>query len=152
MSAIIQGTASDRLSRALNSRTRPAGELLELKIGDEVDIYRAPPNKDLSGWRGPAVVTDLTRLREGMIGVRWQSRNMQVRLPEVHVRWCCGHYLSNPMHRKGIEQGSLYFGCVFSSKHGWTISKDGQRFPGPMRAAFITAACHLQLMGCIGVR
>eukprot|EP00959_Pyramimonas_sp_CCMP1952_P154402 3230224-Pyramimonas_sp.AAC.1 len=49
MSSVIQGTATDRLNRAMNSRTRPAGELLELKIGDEVDIYRDPPNKDLSG-------------------------------------------------------------------------------------------------------
>eukprot|EP00959_Pyramimonas_sp_CCMP1952_P166387 3477609-Pyramimonas_sp.AAC.1 len=53
---------------------------------------------------------------------------------------------------ESIEQGSLYFGCVLSSKHGWMISKDGQRFPGPMRAAFSTAACHLQLVGCIGIR
>eukprot|EP00959_Pyramimonas_sp_CCMP1952_P358202 7500271-Pyramimonas_sp.AAC.1 len=53
---------------------------------------------------------------------------------------------------ESIEQGSLYFGCVFSSKHGWMISKDGQRFPGPMRAAFTTAARHLQLVGCIGIR
>eukprot|EP00959_Pyramimonas_sp_CCMP1952_P452664 9466970-Pyramimonas_sp.AAC.1 len=53
---------------------------------------------------------------------------------------------------ESIEQGSLYSGCVFSSKHGWMISKDGQRFPGPLRAAVMMASCHLQLTGRIGIR
>eukprot|EP00959_Pyramimonas_sp_CCMP1952_P091555 1916534-Pyramimonas_sp.AAC.1 len=53
---------------------------------------------------------------------------------------------------ESIEQGSLYFGCVFSSEHGWMISQDGQRLPGPMRAAFAMASCHLQLTGCISIR
>eukprot|EP00973_Karenia_brevis_P013138 1782093-Karenia_brevis.AAC.1 len=43
---IVQGTAQDRLNRASSSRTRPAGELLGLKIGDHVEFYRDPPNKD----------------------------------------------------------------------------------------------------------
>ena len=37
----------------------------------------------MSRWNGPAVVTDLTSLRDGIIGVRWQGRNLQVRVQDV---------------------------------------------------------------------
>ena len=51
---MTSGTAQDRLSRAMDSHTRPSAELLELKPGDRVEFYRDPPNKDVTGWRGPA--------------------------------------------------------------------------------------------------
>ena len=45
---------------ANKSRTPLAGEQLQLSAGDEVEIFRKPPNKDRPGWVGPAKVTDAT--------------------------------------------------------------------------------------------
>ena len=73
LSNIIQSSSSQRLDRALQSRTRPAGERQNLQLGDLVDIWRTPPNKDVSGWRGPATVVNTSRIKEGVVDVQWQS-------------------------------------------------------------------------------
>ena len=68
--AIAEGTARERMRRAMNSQTRPAGVEHEFKIGDAVDYWREPLGKDMSGWRGPATIVDLTRLEHGRVGIR----------------------------------------------------------------------------------
>jgi hypothetical protein len=78
--SIIRATAEDRLRRAANTKTRPAGELRNLEVGDLVDIHRSNFNKDISRWHGPATVTDLTSLKDGMISVKWQGKIFQVRV------------------------------------------------------------------------
>ena len=80
---IIQGHAEERLRIATNSRTRPAIQTLDLKVGDQVEFYRDPPNKDVTGWRGPAPVVSLDRVDEGIVEVRWQSRVLPVRMPDL---------------------------------------------------------------------
>ena len=60
---ILEKTAQERLERANRTKTRPSGELLELQIGDQVDGYRKPTTKDLTGWRGPMTVTGLEDCR-----------------------------------------------------------------------------------------
>ena len=47
-----------------------------------VDIWRAPSNKDLSGWRGPAVVTYVNH-DQGNVAVRWQGRSMVCQFPGI---------------------------------------------------------------------
>ena len=59
IAAMVQETAQMRLQRALSSKTRVAGEQLELQKGDLVDFWRKPATKDESGWRGPAWVVDV---------------------------------------------------------------------------------------------
>ena len=56
--AMVQATAEAKLMRANRSKTRPSGELLELAVGDQVDIFRKGTTKDISGWLGPCVVCD----------------------------------------------------------------------------------------------
>ena len=68
--AIAEGTARERLKRAMTSQTRPAGEEMEYRLGQQVDWFREPAGKDMSGWRGPGTVIDLTRLEHGRVGVR----------------------------------------------------------------------------------
>eukprot|EP00439_Symbiodinium_sp_Y106_P057262 s2270_g8.t1 len=68
--AIAEGTAKERMRRALNTQTRPAGEELEYKIGQQVDWFREPPSRDVSGWRGPGTIVDLSRIEHGRVGVR----------------------------------------------------------------------------------
>ena len=68
--AIAEGTARERMKRALHSQTRPSGAELEFKIGDKVDWWREPVQKDAPGWRGPGSIVDLSRLEHGRVGVR----------------------------------------------------------------------------------
>ena len=68
--SIAEGTAQERVKRAMNSQTRPSGEELEYKVGQQVDWCRAPVSRDVSGWRGPGTVVDLSRIEHGRIGVR----------------------------------------------------------------------------------
>ncbi|CAE7581720.1 RE1 [Symbiodinium sp. CCMP2592] len=74
--AIAEGTARERLKRALKTPTKPAAEEFEFKVGQPVDYWREPVSKDVSGWRGPATITDLTRLSHGRIGVRTSADQM----------------------------------------------------------------------------
>ena len=68
--AIAEGTARERMKRALHSKTQAAGAELEFKVGQSVDWHRPPAHKDASGWRGPGTVVDLSRLEHGRIGIR----------------------------------------------------------------------------------
>ncbi|CAE7203568.1 RE1 [Symbiodinium sp. CCMP2592] len=67
---IAEGTARERLKRALKTPTRPSSIEEDYKVGDAVDYWREPLNKDSSGWRGPSTVVDLSRLEHGRIGIR----------------------------------------------------------------------------------
>ena len=86
---IVRGAAEDRMRQALSSRTRPAGQLQELKPGDQIEFFRDPPNKEFTGWRGPAPVVSLDRIDDGIIEVRWQGRVIPCRVPDVRraVAW-----------------------------------------------------------------
>ena len=74
--AIAEGSARERMHRAMRAQTKPAGEELDYKVGQQVDFWREPASKDSSGWRGPATITDLTRLVHGRIGIRTSSDQM----------------------------------------------------------------------------
>ena len=67
---ITESTARERLRIASHTPTRPSAEELEYRVGDSVEYFREPSNRDISGWRGPATVVDLTRVEHGRIGIR----------------------------------------------------------------------------------
>ena len=79
---MVSGVARDRISRALNTVTRPAGQLMDLKEGDEVDIYRKPPIKEMTGWRGPGRVV-ANNAAAGQATVQWQGRSLIVHYPHL---------------------------------------------------------------------
>ena len=75
--AIAEGTARERMKRALHSQAKPSAlSDLDYRVGEVVDYWREPVNKDVSGWRGPATITDLTRLEHGRIGIRTNTDQM----------------------------------------------------------------------------
>ena len=84
---MVQETAQQRIERALESKTRVAGEQLALEQGDLVDFWRKPATKDESGWRGPARVIEPpgrnTDASTPAATVRWQGRDLQVRTQDV---------------------------------------------------------------------
>ena len=67
---IVEGTAIEKMKIAMETRTLPAGELMSLQVGDEVDYYRPPSTKDVSGWRGPARVTAIDEMHHGIIKIK----------------------------------------------------------------------------------
>ena len=62
MKAIQEPCAYARALRADKSRTREAGQLEELALGDRVDFWRKQATKEESGWIGPAAVVDISHL------------------------------------------------------------------------------------------
>ena len=52
-------------------------------MGEEVDIFRAPSNKDASGWEGPAEVIDVSRATRGVVSVKHNSHVKEVQLSNV---------------------------------------------------------------------
>ena len=46
---LIEATSRDRLNRALRTHTQTAGEEDKYSVGDDVDYYRPPGQKDISG-------------------------------------------------------------------------------------------------------
>ena len=49
--AMVEGSARARLGKAINTGTTLSAQRPNLQVGEEVDIFRAPNNKDASGWR-----------------------------------------------------------------------------------------------------
>eukprot|EP00435_Cladocopium_sp_Y103_P035006 s3086_g9.t1 len=65
--SMLQAAAEERIRRANQHKTRPAGELQGMQVGDLVDIYRPTLSKDVPRWNGPASITDLTAVTDGLI-------------------------------------------------------------------------------------
>ena len=172
--AMIEGSARARLGRALNTRTTMAGQKLNLQVGDEVDVYRPPSNKDTSGWMGPAEVIDVSRITRGIVSVRWHSKVMEVQVPHIRRHL---HFLallatmSNTISEK-LSYASAYDnvwqhikGAVEETKvgshvhvgycyHGgrWLLTANNRMFPRLMSAAKFFAENHLQLGNVVAAR
>jgi hypothetical protein len=95
--AALRAIVENRLAVADRAKTQkhiPA----TLAVGSLVDLYRVPKHKDLSGWRGPAVVLDLD-LAAGTCTVKHQSRVYL--LPVRHVR---AHIIPVASFCKALQQ------------------------------------------------
>ena len=82
---IVEGTAREQLRMTEKHNTRPAAQTLQLQVGDQVELWRKPPHKDVPGWRGPARVVDCTpeTMEHGTVGVNWQGRSMSARIADL---------------------------------------------------------------------
>ena len=81
--AMVEGTPKARLSRSKNGRTTISAETLNLKTGEEVDIFRKPTTKDASGWHGPAIVVDVNSAKRGVVSVRFHNKISEVALADI---------------------------------------------------------------------
>ena len=117
--AIAEGTARERMKRALHSQAKPSASAdLDYRVGEVVDYWREPVNKDVSGWRGPATIVDLTRLEHGRIGIRTNTdqvltcRVQDIRRSLVYltVPLCCffsfPDSIESPSH--SADQAQMY--------------------------------------------
>ena len=71
--AMLEGTAKNRIERAMNTKTLIAGEAHDYKIGELVDFFRTQSTKDVSGWKGPAKIIDNTNISRGTVTVRRET-------------------------------------------------------------------------------
>ena len=159
--SMIQATAEERARRADTHKSRRAGELLDLQVGDLVEFYRKASSKDVVSWLGPAVVTDLVSLKVGVIGIRWQSRLLTCRVQDVrramtyfqlhdHVQQ------ESPVHvlRQAAEDHNGFAVRVgwFQRQNEWISFEANARHGKTLLAGLHVAACCLGLNGVVNFR
>ena len=83
VAAMVEGTAHKRVLTALRSRSLPSGESQMLALGDAVDYYRPPGNKDVSGWVGDATVKDLSTLKDGLVVLDHKGKDVRAKCGDV---------------------------------------------------------------------
>ena len=165
---IAEASAQDRLKRASHTLTKPAGEEFEYRLGEQVEYYRPPMSKDVSGWRGPATICDLSRLEHGRVGIRTRSDNvLTCRLQDV--RRCLAYMvdMESPLsstagqaqqvlqefvdNMKAGPENTMLLGNI-PSNTGWRMSKVTERHQMVYQAAVVVAELIFQLQNLAAVR
>ena len=78
---MVETTAKEIMQRAMRSRTRPAINTTDWKVGDTVEFFRPTSSKEASGWRGPAIITHIEG--DGTTHVKWQGSNLICRMQDI---------------------------------------------------------------------
>ena len=164
---ITEQTARERLRVAAKTPTRVTGDELGLKVGDEVEYYREPTHKDLSGWRGPATVVDLTRLEHGRVGIRTSTdqvlncRTQDVRhrlaylaefeAPKSSYAGKAQSHLQQAL--ESITHGSnLCLGQVQNTDGTWQESTHNTRYRAVLQSSIYVAEVIFQIQDVAAVR
>ena len=162
---MIEGTAQAKMKHALETNARMPGQVLELQPGDLVDIYRKPTGehaKDLTGWKGPCKVTDVTNIEDGTIGVKWRGKVMSISVPDVRKHlallalWLSFQQGSPAMQSlqcrvEGMKPGTTgLYGHAYGQK-GWQLSKGAKEDPDAY-STILQVANELNVPSCIGGR
>jgi len=71
VSAMVERTAIERAQRAARSKTRRSTIDEKYEIGDDVEIFRQPSAKDVTGWRSGSRITHVEE--DGTIHSKWQG-------------------------------------------------------------------------------
>ena len=155
---MVEATAKQRMTRALESKTRPSIELQELKIHDQVDFYRPPETKDESGWKGPA---ELIEILDGAATVRWQRQHLRVRAQDLRrslafVYLLCLHFTSDWARRspadtviefaEACQRRVIRIGWV-NTAVGWRQAAANRDYGELLLAALYVASCSVHLTG-----
>ena len=159
--SMIQATAESKMKRANRGKSRMPGELLDLQVGDAVEFYRRATTKDAHSWFGPATVTDLTSVRDGQIGVKWQGRLMICRTQDVRralLFWC---FLAHVPVQSPVAflceaaedlRGDVVRVGWFRAKDSWIACEGNSRFPRVLLAGLHVGSCALNLDGIVSFR
>ena len=159
VNSMLQATADQKTRLADRSKTRRAGELLELRIGDLVDFYRKPMTKDITGWHGPAEVVSLSSLQDGLLYIKWQGRVLAARIQDVRSAMIFATFLmrvSEPIRTFRAEVESQ---CGHALRLGWMrqggnwVQCQANRSHSTLLAVglYVSAVC-MNLQGVIGFR
>jgi Reverse transcriptase (RNA-dependent DNA polymerase)/Integrase core domain len=164
IAAISEATAKARLARSESTNARLTAQQLDLQVGDAVDIWRDPPNKDLTGWRGPCTVVSTLGVDQGHVDVQWQGRVMSAAIGQVrrHIfleMVAASRVLECPQMEyirqflKTQDSCALTFAFVRDHLNNtWQLSQAAVTHPQMFRAVLYTAATVFRLMKCVGAR
>ena len=159
VSAIAESRSHSRLRLAESSKSRLSGELNDYRTGEMVEVYRQPQSKDLTGWRGPAEVTDVSTIERGNISVRWGGRTMSVRLQDVRrVVLFVGltDEGSEPLfvirqYLLSMTKDIQTFGWIFDEK-GWNLTRSAVEQPLVFKALWHVARIELGIVRVVAAR
>ena len=163
--AMVEGTAAARVQRALRTRTQRAVQE-EFNVGDEVEFHRDPTQKDLPGWNGPAVITDMSDAERGTIKVQFNGREILVTPPDLRKAFTLFTFLSAPHllnhHDRAYQSIRRWQDTLPANKiitlghtltHGrWTTTEATSKHPAAVAAITHLAAVTLGLTQVIAAR
>ena len=159
LGSMIQATADQKARTADNTKTRRAGQLLELQTGDLVDFFRKPISKDSTGWHGPAQIVDLSSLRDGIVHIKWQGRVLSARVQDIRSALTFATFLmqpSNPIRlfRAEVEAHQGHLMRVGWVKQGrtWIECQGNKENFALLSVGLYVSACCMHLEGVVGFR
>ncbi len=138
---------------------------MDLHPGEQIDFYRKEQQKDVPGWRGPATVTDLSRIDEGNIQFDFQGRSMSARVSDV--RRALVHLIFLAAASRGprsspwdvvVQAIALMMPMSWMTlgwelrAGGWVMTIETLKNYATYLAALHCAACGLHLAGIVTVR
>ena len=162
---MIEGSARARTERALASRSTISAGVLDLRLHEEVDFFRLPSTKDVSGWFGPAVVTDISGVSRGQVVVKFMRNYYNVALRHIrrhlvfHVFLNAGNMSHHPCQRSALTDVLTTVGTFAkgTSMHVGPMTTNGKwqassfRETGPLRAHMLSAVRFLgENLLCLG--
>ena len=145
--------ASERHNATRTDQDRP------YTVGEMVDVYREHEHKGISGWRGPARVTD-PDLTKGQVAVRWQGKVIPAPL-----RWIRPHVyllMQGPDFQRFMMQiikiaeklknESQLYGSIYDDTNKLVLSSCARRHYKVVQAARAAGSAVFGLDQCAGVR
>ena len=158
---MVEGTARERIQRAQKTQTRVTAEQLELVVGDLVDIYRTPRQKDNVGWRGPAKVVSISSQDQGIISVQWGGRIMNCRTQDTRKALMYPAMLQGRSDDAAFDLVRQYvsqlvntcetFGMTYTA-NGWQLSQAARKSPSMFYALLRVAHDMFQMPRCVAGR
>ena len=159
--SMVQASSENKLRRADKGKTRMPGELLDLRVGDAVEFFRKASTKDSHSWFGPAIVTDLTSVVDGQIGVKWQGRLLICRTQDVRRALLFWTFMSKIPSNSPVAflcdaaenlRGETIRLGWFQSKNSWVSCEANARYPRVLLAGLHVGSCALHLSGVVSFR
>ena len=159
--SMVQSMAENKIRRATRGKSRAAGELLNLQVGEQVEFYRKASTKDSQSWYGPATVVDLTSIRDGQLGLKWQGRLIICRTQDVRRALLFCSFLSQLATETPVThvcraaedlRGEAVRLGWFKSKDSWIACEGNHRFPRVLIAGLHVGSCALNLYGIVSFR
>ena len=163
---IITITARQRVKAAQNSRTRQSLQVNNYRYGDNVEFWRKPVAKGLSGWRGPAKVVH-TDIEQAVVHIKYQGKSYECRNQDVrpallypaynatlayHVAGsaepydCLRVFVNNMEPKQRIHLG------FYKEKQDWHLQKAVKTHQQLFHEVLHVASNNAGLHNCVGAR
>ena len=98
LQAMVEATSQARINRAMRTQTAIPGDVI-FELGDVVEYHRPSTQKDLPGWHGPGVITDVLA-DQGQVVLKHRENELRCRFQDVR------HFLSLGMVIPELQFGS----------------------------------------------